>query len=85
MSENAPHNGEMHPDGDEILYLIEGRISVVLETTPPEVLELGAGDGVLVPRGVWHRVDIVEPSRLVYVTPGPNGEYRPLPDESGET
>ena len=79
MRENAPHGGEMHPDGDEILYLIEGRISVSLETTPPAVLELDAGEGIVVPKGVWHRVDIVSPSRIVYITPGPNGQYRPLP------
>ena len=24
MSENSPHGGEMHPDGDEVLYLISG-------------------------------------------------------------
>ena len=29
MSQNSPHNGEMHPDGDEILYLISGRVRVV--------------------------------------------------------
>ncbi|MGH9047572.1 MAG: hypothetical protein ACRDVW_09720, partial [Acidimicrobiales bacterium] len=26
-----PHDGEMHPDGDELLYLISGRIEVRLE------------------------------------------------------
>jgi hypothetical protein len=30
MSENSPHGGEMHPDGDEVLYLISGRARVVL-------------------------------------------------------
>ena len=80
MTENAPHNGEMHPDGDEILYLIAGRVRVMLETSPPEELELGPGHGVIVPKGVWHRVDILEPSRIMYMTPGPNGQHRPLQD-----
>ena len=29
MEENAPHGGEVHPDGDEILYLISGCARVV--------------------------------------------------------
>ena len=31
-----------------------------------------------VPRGVWHRVALREPSHMLYVTPGPGGQYRPL-------
>lgn len=82
MTENSPHDGEMHPDGDEVLYLVSGRVGVMLETDPVQELELFPGDGLIVPRGVWHRVDILEPSRIVYLTPGPNGQYRPLPGAS---
>ncbi len=78
MTENAPHDGEMHPDGDEVLYLISGLARVTVETDPVQVLELRSGDGLIVPKGVWHKVDIIEPCRIVYVTPGPGGEYRPL-------
>ena len=78
MTENSPHDGEMHPDGDEVLYLIDGKVRVMLETDPIQELELNPGDGIIVPKGVWHRVDILEPSQIVYLTPGPNGEYRPL-------
>ncbi len=78
MTENSPHDGEMHPDGDEVLYLIDGKVRVMLETDPIQELELNPGGGIIVPKGVWHRVDILEPSQIVYLTPGPNGEYRPL-------
>lgn len=78
MTENSPHAGEMHPDGDEVLYLISGRVRVTVESDPVETLDLQPGDGLLVPKGLWHRVDVVEPCRIVYVTPGPNGKYRPL-------
>ncbi len=27
LTRNAPHGGEMHPDGDELLYLLSGAIS----------------------------------------------------------
>ncbi len=80
MTQSAPHAGEMHPDGDEILYLVSGRVDVVLEEDGAErVVEMSPGQGIVVPKGVWHRVVIREPSRLVHITPGPGGEHRPLP------
>ena len=79
MTENSPHDGEMHPDGDEVLYLVSGHVRVTVECEPAEVLEMHPGDGVVVPQGIWHKVDILEPSQIVYLTPGPGGEYRPLP------
>ena len=79
MTRNAPHGGEMHPDGDELLYLISGAVSVVLELSDAtKTLEVGPGQAVIVPKGVWHRVLIHEPSQLVHLTPGPGGEHRPL-------
>lgn len=79
MTQNAPHGGEVHPDGDEILYLISGRVDVTLEEESGDrLLELSPGDMCVVPKGLWHRVDIREPSHLVFLTPGPNGDHRPL-------
>jgi mannose-6-phosphate isomerase-like protein (cupin superfamily) len=80
MSANSPHGGEMHPDGDEVLYLISGRVKVVFLDGSKEVVEVEPGDGLVVPKGRWHRVDIVEPCQIVYLTPGPNNEFRPVPD-----
>ena len=82
MSENSPHNGEMHPDGDEVLYLISGRIKVVFPDSAEEDIDVSPGDGVVVPKGMWHRVDIIEPSQIVYLTPGPNNEFKPLADDA---
>ncbi len=82
MSENSPHNGEMHPDGDEILYLISGRVKVVFLDSPQEDIDVRPGDGLVVPKGMWHRVDIIEPSQIVYLTPGPNNEFRPVADDA---
>ncbi|MEO1035776.1 MAG: cupin domain-containing protein [Pseudomonadota bacterium] len=78
MRENAPHNGERHPDGDEFLLLISGRVRVVFENPAIDDVDVNAGDGLIVPAGEWHRVDILEPCRIVYLTPGPNNEFRPL-------
>ena len=78
MSENSPHGGEIHPDGDEVLYLISGRVNVVFLDSDEKDIEVRPGDGLVVPKGVWHRVDIIEPSQIVYLTPGPNNRFRPL-------
>jgi homogentisate 1,2-dioxygenase len=79
MTRSAPHRGEMHPDADEVLFLVSGRVDVVLEEEGKEnIVEVGPGQAVVVPRGVWHRVLVREPSQLLHVTPGPRGEWRPL-------
>jgi mannose-6-phosphate isomerase-like protein (cupin superfamily) len=79
----GPHGGEVHPDGDEFLYVVSGSMEVILDDgdehavgTETKVL-LQSGDAYVVPRGVWHRVEAVQPSYLIHVTPGPNGGHRP--------
>lgn len=78
MEKSAPHDGEMHPDGDEIIYVIAGKIEVRLELENSSTLEVVAGSGVVIPKGVWHKIEVVEPASLVTLTPGPNFECRPL-------
>jgi len=78
MKNNPPHNGEMHPDGDEVLYVISGRLRVTGETHPDEPLDLGPGEACITRKGEWHQVGVLELTRLVHITPGPHGEHRPL-------
>src|SRR5262245_3777464 len=48
---------EMHPEADEVLFLISGALDVVLDEAAGErALALGAGEAAIVPRGVWHRL-----------------------------
>ncbi|MBK80635.1 MAG: hypothetical protein CMQ43_06930 [Gammaproteobacteria bacterium] len=77
MAASAPHGGEMHPDGDEILYVIAGRVRVTGDSAPESPLELGPGQACIVPAGEWHTVDVLEPVQLVHLTPGPGGAHRP--------
>ena len=39
---------------------------------------LASGQACLVPRGVWHRVVVREPGRLLFVTYGEGTQHRPL-------
>jgi mannose-6-phosphate isomerase-like protein (cupin superfamily) len=74
----SPHNGELHPDGDEILYVISGKLRVIGESDLGAALDLGPGDACIVRRGEWHRVITLQPAQLLHITPGPRGDYRPL-------
>ena len=54
MTTNPPHRGEMHPDGDELLYLVSGRVEVIIEEGGTEttvgvenVATLTAGQAIL--------------------------------------
>ena len=77
---DSPHAGELHPDADELLYLMSGRVEVVLELEDGERhVEVNAGEAIVVPRGTWHLILMKEPGHLLNITPGPNGDHRPLP------
>jgi len=76
---DAPHGGEMHPDGDELLYLIAGAVTVLLELDDGDrLVDLSKGDAIVVPKGVWHKITMRQPGQLLHITPGPNGDARPL-------
>ena len=81
MENDPPHGGEMHPDGDELLCVLKGRVRVECDSAPGDPTELGPGDACIIPQGEWHQVRILEPVQLLHVTPGPRGDHRP-PDES---
>ena len=68
---------EMHPDGDEVLYLLSGALQVVIERpTGVHTTDLPAARACIVPRGVWHRLLVREPGELLFFTPGPRTEHR---------
>jgi quercetin dioxygenase-like cupin family protein len=78
IEDDAPHAGEVHPDGDEILYVVFGSLRVTGESEPNASIELHAGQACIVPKGEWHRVHVLEKTQLIHITPGPNGDHRPL-------
>jgi mannose-6-phosphate isomerase-like protein (cupin superfamily) len=85
----GPHGGEVHPDGDELLYIVSGTMELILDDGDERAVGvetkvlLGSGDACVVPRGVWHRLEPVEPTYLIHVTPGPNGGSRPRRSAQG--
>jgi mannose-6-phosphate isomerase-like protein (cupin superfamily) len=69
---------EMHPAGDEILYMLDGTATFVLELSegPKEVI-LSAGRLLVVPKGVWHTAKVSAPARMLAITAGLGTQHRP--------
>ena len=63
---------ECHPAGDEIVLLLAGRATLVLETPDGEqqVTLEEPGSYVIVPRGTWHTARVNSRTRLLFITPG---------------
>ena len=61
-----------------MLYVISGKVRVIGESDPSAAVELDAGQACIVPKGEWHRVQVIESGQLIHITPGPNGGYRPI-------
>jgi mannose-6-phosphate isomerase-like protein (cupin superfamily) len=78
MTDNSSE-WEMHPEGDELLFLLSGAIEMILQNGDRErVLELRPGAACIVPRGVWHRANIRRASKGLFITPGKGTQHRPV-------
>jgi mannose-6-phosphate isomerase-like protein (cupin superfamily) len=62
---------ERHPGGEELVLVLSGCVRFHLDDGAPWVVALSGGEATLVPRGTWHRAEIAEPSRMLFVTPAP--------------
>jgi mannose-6-phosphate isomerase-like protein (cupin superfamily) len=71
-------NWEMHPNGEEIVCLLEGRVTFLLERDGSEErLELAEqGAYVLVPRGTWHTAKTSSRCRMLFITAGEGTQHR---------
>lgn len=71
-------NWERHPNGDEVVLLIEGQIELIVETDQGEErTPMKAGDTVLVPQSKWHTADVSEPGLALHITRGEGTDHRP--------
>jgi quercetin dioxygenase-like cupin family protein len=69
---------ERHPVGDEVVVALSGHQTLIQEINGEHHrIELRAGQAVINPRGVWHTVDVHEPSSALFITPGRGTEHRP--------
>jgi quercetin dioxygenase-like cupin family protein len=61
---------ECHPDGDELLHVLDGEVQVELLTEAgPVCRTVGPGSAFVVPRGLWHRQTTGADVTLLFATP----------------
>lgn len=71
---------ERHPAGEELVMLLSGAATLVLEESGQErTLHLSSpGSYVVVPRNVWHTARANAPVTMLFLTPGAGTEHRPV-------
>jgi mannose-6-phosphate isomerase-like protein (cupin superfamily) len=71
---------EIHPNGDEIVCLMSGRATMVLEAPDGNhtMIELQQpGSYAFIPRGTWHTAKIHAESAMLFITAGEGTRNRP--------
>ena len=70
---------EIHPAGDEIVCLLTGEVTMVLDRNGAEeaVRFRNPGSFVIVPKGTWHTARTSIPTTMLFVTPGEGTQNRP--------
>ena len=64
---------EVHPEGDEFVYLISGDVDFDLwsQASGTQTVRVSEpGSYVVVPKGTWHTARPRKPTRMLFVTPG---------------
>ncbi len=74
---------EIHPHGDELVYLLEGDTDFVLRVNGADITVRvhEPGSYVQVPRNTWHTARPHAPTRMLFITPGEGTRNEPHPPE----
>lgn len=69
---------EMHPNGDEVVCLLSGQVTFILDHEEGNLaIELNeSGSFVVVPKGTWHTVKVRERSTMLFITAGEGTQHR---------
>jgi oxalate decarboxylase/phosphoglucose isomerase-like protein (cupin superfamily) len=72
-----PSHWEVHPDGEEILFLRSGSMDVILQEDGKErVVKLRDSGVCIIPRGVWHKQIVHSSCEFAFITPIKNTQTR---------
>lgn len=71
---------EIHPNGDEIVVLLSGNVTFILdiEGTHEHVQLTEVGEYVIVPKGIWHTAQVIEKAQVLFITPGEGTENKSI-------
>ena len=69
---------EVHPKGEELVICVEGAMTLHQQVDGETVsVEIGAGEAIVNPVGIWHTADVPERATAVFVTAGEGTENKP--------
>lgn len=65
-------NWEIHPNGDEVVMLLSGKVTLVLgQDAGQRILTLDQpGSYAIVPANTWHTAKTAVASKMLFITPG---------------
>lgn len=70
---------KMHPAGDEIIYLLDGSINVIIEQANlTNTLKLRSSGVVTIPRQVWYRIEVLDPCHVLNISRELNTKHRQI-------
>lgn len=69
---------ELHPAGDEMVILLSGQVTMLLqhEHGLEQIELLRVNDFCLVPQNTWHTAKVIQPAKMLFVTPGAGTSHR---------
>ncbi len=68
---------EMHPHGEEIVYLLSGSLDLILEKDENlQTIELRGKGLVIIPRFTWHTAKVFAPSSVLIITHGKDTQVK---------
>lgn len=77
FSEDWP-SWEIHPNGDEVVILLSGEVTMVLALAEGEqAISLEEqGSYVIVPANIWHTARTNSGAKLLFITPGEGTQHK---------
>ena len=69
---------EMHPEGEELVLCLRGRIVLIQELDgKPSPIALAENQAAINPAGVWHTADVDREAQALFITAGKGTQIRP--------
>ncbi|WP_438864849.1 cupin domain-containing protein [Neptunicella sp.] len=69
---------EMHPQGDEVVILLSGEATFVIDDGQQlhSLTLQQSGEYVIVPKGLWHTAKTSVATRMLFITPGEGTQHK---------
>ena len=71
---------EIHPNGDEIVCLLSGAVTMTLEAADgshSQIEMTRSGSFAFIPRATWHTAKVARHSKMLFITAGEGTHTRP--------